>query len=117
MELVTVGRPSSGEPRWLLTLVHGDARGADRMAEAWAKERGWELDPFPADWDRYGAAAGPRRNREMVASGADAAFAFWHHHSRGTRDCIDLIRKAEIPLEIFRDPFIKNGKLYWRKGK
>lgn len=33
-------------------LVHGDARGADKLAHAWARMRKVQKQPYPADWDR-----------------------------------------------------------------
>lgn len=48
-------------------VVHGGARGADAAASAFLAERPEvEETVFPADWDRYGKAAGPRRNQAMV---------------------------------------------------
>lgn len=29
------------------------------------RELGWEVIACPADWDKHGRSAGPRRNREM----------------------------------------------------
>ena len=36
-------------------------RGADKLGEQYAKERGYKLTKFPADWNKYGKAAGPKR--------------------------------------------------------
>lgn len=47
-------------------LVHGDAAGADRIAGAIASHMMMGVEPFPALWDRYGRAAGPRRNVQML---------------------------------------------------
>lgn len=48
-------------------LVSGGCpTGADKFGEEWAKERGVPIKVFPADWDRYGKAAGPIRNTEMA---------------------------------------------------
>jgi hypothetical protein len=55
---------------WLApTIVHGDARGADRMASEIAKRMGYGVEAHPADWERHGKRAGPIRNREMLDSG------------------------------------------------
>lgn len=60
-----------GYPR---VLIHGDARGADRLAKEWGERRsvltGMEVRDRPADWDRFGKGAGPKRNREMAVEGA-----------------------------------------------
>lgn len=83
-----------------VTVVHGGARGADRIAAELARELGLRVEEHPADWDAYGKAAGHRRNAEMVALGADAALAFPIGPSLGTRGCIALCRKAGIPVSI-----------------
>ena len=72
-------------------IVSGGARGADALGERYARERGRGLKVFPADWKKWGAAAGPIRNAEMAAY-ADALIAFWDGKSAGTRD---MIRRAE----------------------
>lgn len=52
-------------------VVEGGASGADRCARNWAIKRGIPVKTFKADWDKYGNAAGPIRNRQM----AEYAFA------------------------------------------
>lgn len=37
-------------------VIEGDARGADRIAGAWAKKRRVDLRLFPADWTKHGKA-------------------------------------------------------------
>jgi hypothetical protein len=73
-------------------VVSGCARGADKLGERWAEEMGIPIARYPADWNRYGNAAGPRRNDEM-AKNADALVAFPTRDSRGTRD---MIRRARV---------------------
>jgi len=59
------------------TLVHGACpSGADKIADDIWRSAGGKVDPWPANWARYGAAAGPKRNAAMVAGGADFAIAF-----------------------------------------
>jgi len=57
-------------------LIHGDARGADRLAGEWAQERGVPILACPADWKRFGRGAGPKRNRQMLAEKPDLVVAF-----------------------------------------
>ena len=74
-------------------VIEGCARGADRLAETWAKERGVPIAHYPADWMRLGKSAGPRRNEYMLAySRPDLVVAF----SLGTRGTADMIRRAKI---------------------
>ncbi|MDQ3405236.1 MAG: DUF2493 domain-containing protein [Actinomycetota bacterium] len=80
-----------------VVLVHGDARGVDRAAVAiW---RSWCLptEAHPADWATHGRAAGPIRNRLMVALGADVCLAFIRDHSPGATGCAALAETAGIP--------------------
>lgn len=48
-------------------LVHGAANGADEHAGWWALCRGVPVATYPAEWRKYGRAAGPIRNRKMLA--------------------------------------------------
>lgn len=76
-------------------LIHGGClTGADRMADAWARDLGWEPVVFEADWGRLKKAAGPLRNTQMVQAGAEYCLGFPHptERSSGTWDCL---RKAK----------------------
>jgi hypothetical protein len=72
-----------------VTLVHGDAYGADRMAASLGRVRGWTVESHPADWDTLGSGAGPARNQLMLDLGADVLWAFWIPPSPGTLDMIN----------------------------
>lgn len=100
------------DPGDTLTVVHGGCpTGADRAAARWCRlpvnaPRTVTVvgEPHPADWDRYGKAAGPIRNREMVDAGADLVIAFPlpgpRSRSRGTWDCIGAAEAHGIPMEV-----------------
>jgi hypothetical protein len=77
------------------TIVHGDYSGADRLADREACELGLAVEPHPADWSQ-GRKAGPLRNQEMIAAGADLVIAF--AGGDGTADCVRRARKAGIPV-------------------
>jgi hypothetical protein len=82
------------------TIVHGDARGADSIADGWAKISGFAIEPHPADWERHGKRAGPIRNEEMAALGADICIAFWDGTSTGTADMLKRAEAHGIPTEV-----------------
>ena len=82
-------------------IVSGCARGADKLGETYAWERGWPVTQFPADWDTHGRAAGYIRNEEM-ARYADALIVFWNGKSRGTKYMIDLAHKHRLLTYIHR---------------
>ena len=46
-------------------IVHGGARGADTLADMWAKDRGVPPVRWDALWDAEGLSAGPQRNGRM----------------------------------------------------
>lgn len=79
-----------------VVIVHGGARGADAIADRLAREYGCQVEVVEADWDRYGKAAGPIRNAEMVSRGAVACLGFPIGVSRGTRHCLALAAAAGI---------------------
>jgi hypothetical protein len=93
-----------------LTIVEGQCPqgGADKLAEQWAASMassGIAHDPFPADWDRHGRAAGPIRNQAMVDAGADLWVGFLDKplkKSTGTRDCHERAVGAQIPAWLIR---------------
>lgn len=59
-------------------VLHGGARGADTMAGTRAMRLGYDVEVYPANWDRDGKAAGSIRNRRMRdnAGGVDLVIAF-----------------------------------------
>lgn len=84
-------------------VIEGEARGADILGRFWAKDRGIPVQPYPADWDQYKKAAGPIRNREMLNDGKpDAVIAFHPDilNSKGTRDMVNVARKAGVPVRV-----------------
>ena len=84
-----------------IIIISGTARGADQLGERYAHERGYDIQQFPANWERDGKAAGFIRNRQM-ADVADALIAFWDGRSRGTANMIVLARQKSLPYRIVR---------------
>lgn len=81
-------------------VIHGGARGADRMAAKYAYALGFKVRVFKADWDRFGRVAGFLRNQAMLDEKPDLVIAFWDGKSRGTQDTIYRARSMGLPLEI-----------------
>lgn len=82
-----------------IEIISGCARGADRLGERYAKEKGLWLRKFPADWEKHGKKAGYLRNEQM-AKYADVAVVFWDGKSYGTKHMIDLCEKMVIPCRV-----------------
>lgn len=82
-----------------IVIVSGGASGADALGERYAAENGFRVEKYPADWQTYGRAAGPIRNRQM-AEIADGIICFWDGKSRGTRSMIDYAQQYDKPVWI-----------------
>ena len=83
------------------TIIHGDARGADRLAGRYGEENNIPVLRFPALWDKYGKRAGPIRNSQMLREGnPDYVVAFLYPNSRGTRDMIKKSKDKGLEVEI-----------------
>jgi hypothetical protein len=86
-------------------IISGNAFGADRLGELFAKENSYNLKIFPANWEKYGKSAGYVRNQQMIEYVKDNPekgylIVFWDEKSRGTKNTIDLARKYNIRTYI-----------------
>ncbi len=82
-----------------IVFLSGHCAGVDLLAERYAKEHALAVELYPANWKRYGRAAGPIRNEEMVIQ-ADCVVAFWDGASRGTKSLISYAQKQGKELHI-----------------
>lgn len=85
-----------------LVVIHGDAQGADRLAGRLAKDWGAHVIAVPAEWDKYGKAAGPIRNQKMLDEyKPDVVYAFRSYgKSNGTDHMVAIARKSGIPTYV-----------------
>lgn len=108
-------------------LIHGDARGIDRMSEGATEFMDREVERYPAPWNRkpdgsFNRGAGPQRNRQMLNrllelrdDGKTVAVFSFHDNlgphlegtGSGTWDMAKIARRAGVPLYVFRS----NGKV------
>ena len=84
-----------------IEIVSGTSKGADQLGEKYAKQKGYKLTKFPADWNKFGKAAGPIRNQQM-ANYANALIAFWDGKSKGTKNMIVRARSSKLISEIYK---------------
>lgn len=94
-----VSRILASYPLSETVFLSGHCSGADELAERYASEHGIQTELYPADWQRYGRAAGPIRNEQMVMQ-ADCVIAFWDGKSRGTKSLISFAQKHNKILYI-----------------
>lgn len=79
-------------------IVHGSARGADTLAENWARDRQIDYRGFPAKWNRDGKYyAGPLRNMRMLNENKiDGVIAF--NGGSGTANMIKIAKEKDIKV-------------------
>lgn len=105
-------------------IIHGDAPGADSLADQWAVVNWVPVERYPADWTDlshpdavirtrrdgtiYDAKAGARRNQRMIDEGKpDLAIAF--PGGSGTADMKRRARRAGIKvMEVAADGSIRH---------
>ena len=82
-------------------IVSGGARGADTLAEQYARERGIPTKIFLPDWKLHGKVAGFIRN-ELIVKECDFLVAFWDGKSNGTRNSISHAKEMKKEFLIVR---------------
>ena len=80
-------------------VIQGYARGADRLADSWARSRGISSSGATyyitdVDWRKLGYAAGPLRNQRMLNSEPDIEYVVAFPGGTGTADMIERSVKA-----------------------
>ena len=98
-----------------IVIVSGGAKGADNLAERYAKEHHYELRVFKAEWNKYGKQAGFLRNEVMHKHISQyekrGVVAFWDGSSKGTAHNFELSIKYNNPIKIYNyvtNSFISN---------
>ena len=85
-----------------IIIISGHCSGVDIMGEKYAAENGFNVEIFIPEWEKYGRAAGPIRNKKMVEC-ADLVIAFWDGRSKGTSSLIKYAqnsKKEVITIDI-----------------
>jgi hypothetical protein len=98
LDLIAMTARTQREP---ITVVHGGARGVDRMSGTWVRQciaDGWPVteEIHVPDWDGLGKRAGMVRNQHMVDLGADVCLAFIRDNSPGATACARMAETAGI---------------------
>lgn len=85
-------------------VIHGDAKGADRMAGEWAEMHCIPVTKFPASWNLHKRAAGPIRNEKMLKEGKpDLVIAF--PGGNGTKHMVKISKEADVKVIDFNNFF------------
>ncbi len=91
-------------------LIHGDCVGADKMSGISAKKyKHWNVISEPANWKKYGRAAGPIRNKEMIVLTTKFKELGFENIVLAFHDCLDISKGTKNCV----DTAIKFGLLVW----
>jgi uncharacterized protein YeaO (DUF488 family) len=83
-------------------LVSGGAKGADFIAEQFAKENNIDIEIYKADWELHGKSAGFKRNFD-IWNNADLGIAFWDGISKGTEHSFQISFDQNKKLFIYNE--------------
>ena len=86
------------------TIIQGECQGADLIAKSVAKKLKIKSIGFPAEWQKYGKAAGPIRNQKMLGEGLPTIVFAFHDNivaSRGTKYMVMKSKKYGIPVWLY----------------
>lgn len=78
-------------------IINGGAQGVDAIAKAWAEDKGYKVETYLAEWQKYGRRAGPLRNYRMLAEGPDLVIAF--PGGRGTANMVKIAEEAGVDVK------------------
>jgi hypothetical protein len=88
-------------------VLSGNAPGADRLGEEYAREMGLEYKIIPSEWDKHGLKATMMRN-EVLLKSADFIICFWDGESKGTKHMLDIAkRNRKLLAEVREDGSIR----------
>lgn len=82
-----------------IVIIEGECSGADILARQAAIECSVPFRGYPANWNKYGNAAGPLRNQQMIdEEHPDMCIAFhpFLPSSKGTKDMVNRAKRAGI---------------------
>ncbi len=82
-----------------LIFLSGGCRGADSIGERYAVEKGYKIERYLPQWDKYGRSAGPKRN-EIMAELCDYVICFWDGKSSGTKSMIKFAHQRKKQIRI-----------------
>lgn len=88
------------------TILHGGCKGVDILAHKYARERGMNVEIYHAEWDKYGKAAGPIRNKKMLDQNPHLVLAFHPdlNRSKGTMHMINIAKEKGVAVDYIKLP-------------
>jgi len=84
-------------------IIEGECSGADIQAKTSAIRLGLKVEPYPANWNKYGKKAGVLRNTQMLEEGKPHLVIAFHDDlskSKGTLNMVIQAYKKNVPFKI-----------------
>jgi len=86
------------------TIISGEAPGADTLAKRYSQDNNLPYEGFPAQWSKFGRAAGPIRNKEMkerlLQFAKRGAIAFLAEGSKGTANMLSQLKDCDVKIIV-----------------
>ena len=85
-------------------VIQGGAHGADTLARMCAALLKIPSKEYMANWTKYGRAAGPLRNREMIDKEKPELVLAFHDNlakSKGTKNMVMLANNRGVPVYLY----------------
>lgn len=82
-------------------LIHGGAKGADRIGDRIADDLGITRVSCPANWVAHGRSAGAIRNQFMIDTFKPDLVIAFPLGGPGTKDCIAKAEWANIKVKVY----------------
>lgn len=87
-----------------IVIVSGAAKGADTLGEKYAEEKGYKIERYPANWDKYGKRAGYLRNKKMAeVSNACIVFLSSKAENKGSKMMISIATEEKLLIRVITE--------------
>ena len=80
-------------------IISGGAKGADSLAEVYAKENNLKTIIYKPEYEKHGKSAPFVRNRQII-NDCDIVVAFWDGASRGTKYTMEYAEKQNKKIYV-----------------
>lgn len=81
-------------------VLHGGARGVDQIADVVARTWGWDVKPYPPNYEEYPPMLAPKIRNIAMVKDADCVLAIWDWMSGGTAHAIAVAAALGKPLRV-----------------
>lgn len=104
-------------PFEITTVVHGDARGVDSLAEAWAILHDIPTEAYEPNYSKYKSHKAPLIRNEEMAKVAEAGIIIWDGQSSGTQHMKSQLERqnlTKVDEKSFRKEQIECVVFYYK---